>query len=168
VPLFLVPRGRDPLPQIALLRVRLEAAVDLRHHGDVPVPELTGDQLEGSASAGHPHRPVVPGVVQAVALEPERPEPLAVQVAGLPAVYPAKNSLTWEHRLEVLLQLLLDRIQDLKLREEEIHAAVRAAGLGSLHEAQAVVLETDGEWSVIARADAGDLSAFKDLDLPGR
>jgi uncharacterized membrane protein YcaP (DUF421 family) len=61
-------------------------------------------------------------------------------------------------------RLLPDPMEQMKVIEEEIRAAVRRGGLGSLADAQAVVLETDGEWSVIPRAHAGDLSAFADFE----
>jgi len=37
----------------------------------------------------------------------------------------------------------------------------------SLADVQAVVLENDGEWSVIPRGNARDLSALEGLDIPG-
>jgi uncharacterized membrane protein YcaP (DUF421 family) len=53
---------------------------------------------------------------------------------------------------------------EVSVREEEVQAAVRSAGLGSLRDAHAVLLEADGEWSVVSRSKAGDLSALNDLD----
>ncbi|WP_374943005.1 hypothetical protein [Sphingomonas sp.] len=43
---------------------------------------------------------------------------------------------------------------------EEIRGAVRKAGLGDLRDIAAVVLETDGSFSVIPSNAAGDRSAF--------
>jgi uncharacterized membrane protein YcaP (DUF421 family) len=60
--------------------------------------------------------------------------------------------------------LLRQRMDELNVLEEEVRAAVRRGGLGSLAEAQAVVLETDGEWSVVPRQRAGDLSALTDFE----
>lgn len=65
-------------------------------------------------------------------------------------------------------ELLPDRLEEVSVRPEEVLAAVRSAHLGSLQEAQAVVLEADGGWSVVPRAEAGDLTALQDLDLPRR
>jgi uncharacterized membrane protein YcaP (DUF421 family) len=48
----------------------------------------------------------------------------------------------------------------------EVLAAVRKAGYGRLDDVQALVLENDGEWSVIGRTSAGDLSALSDLPRP--
>jgi uncharacterized membrane protein YcaP (DUF421 family) len=61
-------------------------------------------------------------------------------------------------------QLLRERMDELNVIQEEVRAAVRRAGLGSLAEAQAVVLETDGDWSVVPRQGAGDLSALADFE----
>jgi uncharacterized membrane protein YcaP (DUF421 family) len=61
-------------------------------------------------------------------------------------------------------QLLHKRMDEVNIIEEEVRAAVRRGGLGSLSEAQAVVLETDGEWSVIPRRGAGDFSALADFE----
>lgn len=41
-----------------------------------------------------------------------------------------------------------------RVAEDEVRAAVRSAGLASLHGAEAVVLETDGSFSVVLRGDA--------------
>jgi hypothetical protein len=52
---------------------------------------------------------------------------------------------------------------------DEIRAAVRKAGLRSLGDAQIVVLENDGEWSVIAKATPwSDESALFGLPIPRR
>ena len=48
----------------------------------------------------------------------------------------------------------------------EVRAAVRKAGYGTLVQVQAVVLENDGEWSVIGRSAAGDLSTLSDTSGP--
>lgn len=53
-----------------------------------------------------------------------------------------------------------DALRDERITEEEIKAAVRKGGLGDLHAAAAVVLETDGSFSVIPNSDAGDGSAL--------
>jgi uncharacterized membrane protein YcaP (DUF421 family) len=63
--------------------------------------------------------------------------------------------------------LLHDRVQKWHLTVDEIRAAVRRAGLAGISEVQAVVLENDGDWSVVRRRDCGaDRSAFDGLDLP--
>lgn len=73
---------------------------------------------------------------------------------------------------EVLLwdgQLLEDRLKGSRVSADEVRAAVRKQGLSSLADARAVVLENDGEWSVIPRSDRqGDESALFGLPIPGR
>jgi uncharacterized membrane protein YcaP (DUF421 family) len=65
--------------------------------------------------------------------------------------------------------LLEDRLRGSGVSADEIRAAVRKAGLRSLGDAQIVVLENDGEWSVIAKsAQRGDESALFGLPIPGR
>ena len=63
-------------------------------------------------------------------------------------------------------KLLEDRLSKLDTSADEIRAAVRQAGLLSLDDAQAVVLENDGAWSVMRRGDPPDLSALDGLDIP--
>jgi uncharacterized membrane protein YcaP (DUF421 family) len=66
-------------------------------------------------------------------------------------------------------QLLEDRLQATNVSADEIRAAVRKAGLRSLSEVQVVVLENDGEWSVVAKSDTPtDESALFGLPIPGR
>lgn len=48
----------------------------------------------------------------------------------------------------------------------EVRAAVRKAGYGTLDDVHAVVLENDGEWSVIGRSSARDLSTLSDIRRP--
>ncbi|NUO37838.1 MAG: DUF421 domain-containing protein [Gemmatimonadaceae bacterium] len=65
--------------------------------------------------------------------------------------------------------LLEDRLQGSGVSADEIRAAVRKAGLRSLDDAQIVVLENDGEWSVIAKSSQrSDESALFGLPIPGR
>jgi uncharacterized membrane protein YcaP (DUF421 family) len=68
--------------------------------------------------------------------------------------------LVWEG------EMLPGRMEDARVTTEEIRAAVRAAGLGSVSQAIAVVLENDGNWSVVDYEHRGNLDAFLDLDLP--
>ena len=60
-----------------------------------------------------------------------------------------------------------DRMKEVDVSADEIRAAVRQAGLMSLGDAQAVVLENDGAWSVLRREETPDLSALDGLDIPG-
>lgn len=63
-------------------------------------------------------------------------------------------------------RLLRDRMRGVSVTEKEVHAALRSKGMASVAEAQAVVLENDGNWSVIGRGEHEDLSALSELDLP--
>jgi uncharacterized membrane protein YcaP (DUF421 family) len=66
-------------------------------------------------------------------------------------------------------ELLEDRLRDSSVSADEIRAAVRKAGLRSLADARIVVLENDGEWSVVAKSgQSSDESAFLGLPIPGR
>jgi uncharacterized membrane protein YcaP (DUF421 family) len=58
-------------------------------------------------------------------------------------------------------QLLHSALMDERVTQEEVDAAVRLHGLGSLQEAEAVVLETDGRMSVVPAQSAGDASALR-------
>jgi uncharacterized membrane protein YcaP (DUF421 family) len=63
--------------------------------------------------------------------------------------------------------VLADRLRRWHLTIDEIRAAVRRAGVAGISEVQAVVLENDGDWSVVRRRDCGaDRSAFEGLDIP--
>jgi uncharacterized membrane protein YcaP (DUF421 family) len=65
--------------------------------------------------------------------------------------------------------LLEDRLRESNVSADEIRAAVRKAGLRSLGDARVVVLENDGQWSVIAKQDGrSDESALFGLPIPGR
>ena len=50
-----------------------------------------------------------------------------------------------------------------RVTESEILCAIRASGLGDLSKVASVVLETDGSFSVVAVADAGDRSALRSI-----
>lgn len=52
-------------------------------------------------------------------------------------------------------------LRDERVARDELMAAIRGAGHGSLAEVAAVVLETDGSFSVIGRSSAGDGSALE-------
>ena len=61
---------------------------------------------------------------------------------------------------------LLSALRQARVTQDEIRAAVRAAGLASLAEAEAVVLETDGSFSVIRRGEGGGLSSLDSVRDP--
>ena len=79
------------------------------------------------------------------------------------AVREPPRVVVWDGRL------LEDRLLATSISADEVRAAVRKAGLRSISEVQVVVLENDGEWSVVAKTDAPtDDSAFFGLPIPGR
>jgi uncharacterized membrane protein YcaP (DUF421 family) len=53
-----------------------------------------------------------------------------------------------------------------RVTHEEIRAAVRSQGLASLDDVEAVVLETDGTFSVIPRGASSPPSALEGLSIP--
>lgn len=55
-----------------------------------------------------------------------------------------------------------------RVTEEDIRAAVRSAGLAALEDAEAVVLETDGSFSVVQKNRGNGASSLEDLDTLGR
>jgi uncharacterized membrane protein YcaP (DUF421 family) len=66
-------------------------------------------------------------------------------------------------------QLLEDRLRTFRISADEVRAAVRKEGLASLSDARVVVLENDGDWSVISKgAPRGDDSALYGLPIPNR
>ena len=57
-------------------------------------------------------------------------------------------------------RLLVEGMREQRVTEDEIRQAVRASGSGSLADVAAVVLESDGSFSVIPASKAGDRSAL--------
>ncbi len=87
----------------------------------------------------------------------------------------AVRSPTWRKLIksEPRLLALRGKLNENAMREERVtlaavHASLRTAGHASLAEVEAVVLETDGSFSVIARDHSGgDRSALRELrDFP--
>lgn len=60
--------------------------------------------------------------------------------------------------------LLESPMRQVNVTDQEVRAAVRKSGIGSLAMVQAVVLENDGEWSVIRRTAVDDRSALAGVD----
>jgi uncharacterized membrane protein YcaP (DUF421 family) len=58
-------------------------------------------------------------------------------------------------------------LRQARVTQDEIRSAVRAAGLASLVDAEAVVLETDGSFSVVRRSEGADgLSSLDGVRAP--
>lgn len=60
-------------------------------------------------------------------------------------------------------RLLSDVARKQRVMEEEILQAIRESGYGSVRDIAAVVLETNGQLSVVPRSQRGDGSALKNL-----
>lgn len=58
-------------------------------------------------------------------------------------------------------QFLQPAMRRVRVTEDEIRGALRGRGIGSLDQAAAVVLDTDGSLSVISRAQRGNLDALQ-------
>jgi uncharacterized membrane protein YcaP (DUF421 family) len=83
------------------------------------------------------------------------------------------RSATVRHFVKSEPSLLLYRGEylDYKLKTErvtrdEVMAAIRSQGFGKLDEVEAVVLETDGSFSVISKPTSGPTSALKGVSKP--
>ncbi|GAB1692938.1 DUF421 domain-containing protein [Krasilnikovia sp. M28-CT-15] len=61
-------------------------------------------------------------------------------------------------------ELLVDAMRRQRVTDNEIYQAVRSQGIGDLGAVAAVVLETDGTFSVISEQQAGARSALWDVD----
>jgi uncharacterized membrane protein YcaP (DUF421 family) len=60
-------------------------------------------------------------------------------------------------------EFLEDAMRQERVRKEEVLQAVRSQGINSLAQVDAVVLETNGNISVIRQSQAGDLSAMENV-----
>jgi hypothetical protein len=81
----------DPLPPVALVTTRCEAAADPGDHLHVGVPELARDELLRGACTHGADGVEVSRVVEWVVRQHERPQPLAVDLPHLPAVETAEE-----------------------------------------------------------------------------
>lgn len=83
---------------------------------------------------------------------------LSVRVAWLRHLVKSEPSLLLEHG-----RMIDEALRQQRVTESELRAAVRAKGIAALEDVHAVVLETDGTFSVIRTADAGTRSALVDV-----
>ncbi len=60
-------------------------------------------------------------------------------------------------------EFLTDVLRRQRVDQSEVRAAIRAAGLAAVEDAEAVVLETDGTFSVVKKSAGGSRSALKDV-----
>jgi uncharacterized membrane protein YcaP (DUF421 family) len=88
------------------------------------------------------------------------------QSRWLPAHHAVRESprvVLWEG------QLLEDRLEAIHVSADEVRAAVRQAGFSSLGQVRVVILENDGDWSVIPSGqEETDDTALFGLPIPGR
>jgi uncharacterized membrane protein YcaP (DUF421 family) len=92
-------------------------------------------------------------------------------IKWLPSRYLVAHHAVREPPIVVLWEgvLLEDRLRETRVSADEVRAAVRKEGYSSLSEVRLVVLENDGDWSVIGKAEGGsDDSALFGLPIPGR
>ncbi|MEZ5182240.1 MAG: DUF421 domain-containing protein [Acidimicrobiales bacterium] len=83
----------------------------------------------------------------------------SVRVAGVRRVVKARPVLLVDRG-----RIRADVCRRERLTEGEVRQAVRASGVGGLHQVAAVVLETDGSLSVITDGKLGDADALADVD----
>lgn len=106
---------------------------------------------------------------------------LAEGVAGIALLVGLQYAITWvsvrsgrfrgivKNRPSLLLrdgQLCREAMKHHRVTEGELHAAVRSRGHASLGGIDAIVLETDGTFSVITEGAGGDRRAMADVE-PG-
>lgn len=65
-------------------------------------------------------------------------------------------------------EFLAKALRRARVTEEEVRAAVRSAGLVSLNDAEAVVLETDGSLSAVSRGSGKDRPSLEGVKRPDR
>lgn len=63
-------------------------------------------------------------------------------------------------------QFLSAAMKDERVTQEEIETAVRQQGIATLGEVEAVVLETDGSFSVVKQSSNGDDSSLRSVKQP--
>jgi uncharacterized membrane protein YcaP (DUF421 family) len=63
-------------------------------------------------------------------------------------------------------EVLHDALIAARVAPEEVMAAVRSSGFASLQQVEAVVLETDGSFSVVGPASDGSTSALANVATP--
>lgn len=65
-------------------------------------------------------------------------------------------------------RLLEDALRSERVAPAEVHQALRADGYATVADVHAVVLETDGTFSVVGDPPTGDPSAFEEIEQPRR
>ena len=124
---------------------------------------------------------VVMGEILAITIMDDR-IPLANGLAGLVLLIGLQALLSWlttrSHRVEQFVngeprllfrrgQFLRDAMRTQRVTEDEVLAAVREEGVADLDEVEAVVLETNGTFSVLHYGHAGAPRTSTLRDVPG-
>lgn len=65
-------------------------------------------------------------------------------------------------------QFLTQALKRERVTHEEVRAAIRAQGIASLEAVEAVVLETDGTFTVVPHPDNGSFSSLQNINNPKR
>lgn len=65
-------------------------------------------------------------------------------------------------------KLLPSALKRARVTEDEIHSAVRSAGRQTFEQIKAVVLETDGSFSVVQHENAQATSSLQGIVIPGK
>ena len=63
-------------------------------------------------------------------------------------------------------RMLAEQMRHVNVTDEEVRAAIRSRGMVSVSQCLAVVLENDGQWSVVGYAEAPDRSALEGIHPP--
>lgn len=85
---------------------------------------------------------------------------LGVRISWINDLVKAKPTLLYSQD-----KFLFDKMKQQRVAKSEILAAIRASSIGSLEKVEAVVLETDGSFSVIEKSENGNSnSALEDVE----
>ncbi|CAN5492072.1 DUF421 domain-containing protein [soil metagenome] len=85
---------------------------------------------------------------------------LSVRINWIKDLVKAKPTLLYDKN-----KFLFDKMKNQRVSKSEILAAIRASSIGSLEKVEAVVLETDGSFSVIKKSENDDSnSALGDVE----
>ncbi|WP_369162349.1 DUF421 domain-containing protein [Streptomyces sp. R02] len=63
-------------------------------------------------------------------------------------------------------RLLSDAMARQRVTESEVRQAIRSQGIGAVEDVTAVVLETDGSFSVLSRSQTGSGSSLQNIRQP--
>ena len=84
---------------------------------------------------------------------------LSVRIGWFEDLVKAKPTLLYDEN-----EFFFDEMKRQRVAKAEILAAIRASSIGSLEQVKAVVLETDGSFSVIKKSDDDSNSALEDVE----